>query len=232
VNHQYKQIDPSIDDIDLIVGRPDMAVTRIIYPEPEDVATGCLPLNSVMSPVIELYNNGNSAVEAFDVEFKVGVGNDIVTVTEHITHHLEPGESLEYTSTNEFVVTNLTHLWQVWATVIIPDDKYEYNNNKRVVTCTDVSIPNYEGEGSVVLGQNEPNPAVTSTRIPYSMPVAGKVTFEISTTAGKVVYTTTEDAERGDNYLDISTVNLANGIYYYTLRYKDIVLTKKMVVER
>ena len=232
VTHQYKQIDPSIDDIDLIIGRPDMAVSRIVYPEPEDIATACLPLNSVMSPVIELYNNGNSAVEAFDVEFKVGVGNDIVTVTEHIDHHLEPGESLEYTSTNEFVVTNLTHLWQVWATVIIPDDKYEYNNNKRVVTCTDVSIPNYESEGSVVLGQNEPNPAVTSTRIPYTMPMAAKVAFEISTAAGKVVYTTTEEAEMGDNYLDISTVNLANGIYYYTLRYKDIVLTKKMVVER
>ncbi|MBR4648284.1 MAG: T9SS type A sorting domain-containing protein [Bacteroidales bacterium] len=232
VTNQYKLIDPSIDDIDLIVGRPDMAVKRIVYPEPESDTTGCLGLNSIMSPVVELYNNGNSAVEAFDVEFKVGVGNDIVTATEHITHHLEPGESLEYTSTNEFVVTDLTHLWQVWATVIIPDDKYEYNNNKRVVTCTDVSVPEYEGENGVNLGQNEPNPAVTATRIPYSMPVAGKVSFEITTADGKVVYTTTEEAERGDNYLDISTANLSNGVYYYTLRYKDIVLTKKMVVER
>ena len=232
VTHQYKLIDPSIDDINLIVGRPDMAVNRIVYPEPESDTTGCLNLNSVISPIIELYNNGNSAVESFDVEFKVGVGNDIVTVMEHIDHHLEPGESWLYTSTNEFVVTNLTHLWQVWATVIIPDDKYEYNNNKRVVTCTDVSIPNYEDEGGIVLGQNEPNPAMTSTRIPYSMLEPGKVTFEITTTGGKVVYTTTEDADKGDNYLDISTVNLANGVYYYTLRYKDIVLTKKMVVER
>ena len=95
-----------------------------------------------------------------------------------------------------------------------------------------MGIPEYEGEGSIVLGQNEPNPAVTSTRIPYTMPMAAKVAFEISTAAGKVVYTTTEEAEMGDNYLDISTANLANGIYYYTLRYKDIVLTKKMVVER
>ena len=228
VTNQYKKIDPSIDDINLIVGKPDMAVNRIIYPD----TTGCLTMNSVISPVIELYNNGNSAVEAFDVKFRVGVGSDIVTVTEHINHHLEPGESLEYTSTNEFVVTKLTQMWEVWATVIIPDDKYEYNNNKRVVTCTDVSVPNYEGEGGVSLGQNEPNPAVTATRIPYSMPVTDKVSFEITTTDGKVVYTTTEEAEIGDNYLDISTANLANGVYYYTLRYKDIVLTKKMVVER
>ena len=110
--------------------------------------------------------------------------------------------------------------------------QYEYNNNKRVVTCTDVSVPEYEGENGVNLGQNEPNPAVAVTHIPYSMPVAGKVSFEITTTDGKVVYTTTEEAERGDNYLDISTANLSNGVYYYTLRYKDIVLTKKMVVER
>ena len=228
-NQRYK-IDPSIDDINLVVGRPDMAVTRIIYPSEE--SDTCLHVNSVVVPIVELYNNGNSAVDSFDVEFLTGAGNDIATATEHIVHHLEPGESLQYTSTNEFVVTNLTYLWQVRATVIIPDDKYEYNNSKRVNFCTDVGVLEYNTESSVNLGQNEPNPAVMSTRIPYVVPNPDKVTLEVTNTAGQVLYTTKQEADLGTNYIELNTSDFAAGVYYYTLYYKDVVLTKKMVIKR
>lgn len=231
VTNQRYRIDPSIDDINLIIGLPDMAVNRIIYPEDKSVSTECLTVNSVINPVIELYNNGNSAVEGFDVIFNVGTGNDLVTETEHIDYHLEPGDSLIYTSTHDFVVTNLTHNWEVKATVVIEDDKYEYNNTKRVLTCTDVSIDDYT-ENSVYLGQNEPNPAVVSTRIPYSVLEPGKVTLEVTNSAGQVLYTTTQDAELGTNYIELNTNSFAAGVYYYTLYFKDIVLTKKMVVEK
>ncbi len=231
VTNQRYRIDPSIDDINLIIGLPDMAVNRIIYPEDKSVSTECLTVNSVINPVIELYNNGNSAVEGFDVIFNVGTGNDLVTETEHIDYHLEPGDSLIYTSTHDFVVTNLTHNWEVKATVVIEDDKYEYNNTKRVLTCTDVSIDDYT-ENSVYLGQNEPNPAVVSTRIPYSVLEPGKVTLEVTNSAGQVLYTTTQDAELGTNYIELNTNNFAAGVYYYTLYFKDTVLTKKMVVEK
>ena len=229
---QRFKIDPSIDDINLIIGLPDMAVTRIIYPEDKSVTSECLHVNSVINPVIELYNNGNSSVEEFDVIFNVGTGNDIVTETEHIVQHMEPGDTLVYTSTHDFVVTNLTHNWEVKATVDIEDDKYEYNNTKRVLSCTDVSIPDFETDGSVYLGQNEPNPVVGNTRIPYSVPDPAKVSFEISNAAGKVIFTTSQEAERGTNYLEVNASGWAAGVYYYTLHYKDIVLTKKMVVEK
>lgn len=232
VTHQYKQIDPSIDDISLIVGRPDMAVNRIIYPEDRNVATECLSVNSVIRPVIELHNNGNSAVEAFDIVFNVGVGSDLVSVTEHVNRHLEPGETWIDTSDNEFVVTNISQNWEVKATVVIQDDKYEYNNTKRVLTCTDVSIDDYETENSVYLGQNEPNPALVNTRIPYSVPEPGKVTLKVTNPAGQLLYTTTQEAELGTNYIDLNTSSFAAGVYYYTIYYNDVVLTKKMVVEK
>ena len=230
VTNQVNRIDPSIDDINLIVGQPDMAMSRIVYPaNPDD---GCLPVNSVVVPVIELYNNGNSAVEDFYVHFAVGTGNDIDTVTEYVVYHLDAGDTMQYTSTHEFVVTNLTSRWEVKATVIIPNDKDAYNNTKRSISCTDVGIDDYEEVDNVYLGQNEPNPAVTTTRIPYSLPEAGKATFEIVTTSGQVIYTTTQEAEQGVNYLEVNTSNLAVGVYYYTMRYKDTVITKKMVVEK
>lgn len=233
VTNHDKKIDPSIDDINLIIGLPDMAVNRIVYPDDKtDTTAECLGVNSVVVPVIELYNNGNSAVEAFDVVFNVGTGDDIVTTTEHIVQHMEPGASLIYTSTHEFVVTNRTHNWEVKATVVIEDDKYEYNNYKRVISCTDVSIDDYETENSVYLGQNEPNPAINSTRILYSVPEPNKVTLEVTNSAGQVLYTTSQEAELGTNYIELNTSSLAAGVYYYTLHYKDTILTKKMVVEK
>ena len=232
VTNQRNRIDPSIDDINLVIGQPDMAVSRVIYPEDKSVAVECLQVNSVINPVVEFYNNGNSAVEEFDVIFNVGTGNDIVSQTEHIVQHLEPGDSLVYTSTNDFVVTNLTSNWEVKATVVIPNDKNMYNNTKRTLSCTNVGLPDYENEANVYLGQNEPNPAITNTRIPYSVPAPGKVTLEISTANGKVIYTDAQEADMGLNTFDVKVSDWAAGIYYYTIHYKDIVLTKKMIVEK
>ena len=232
VTHQVYRIDPSIDDINLVTGLPDMAVNRVVYPEDKSVSTACLHVNSIVVPIIELQNAGNSAVEEFDVVFNVGTGNDVVTETEHVVRHLNPGDTMIYTSTNEFIVTNLTQNWEVKATVVIPDDKRHSNDTKRTLSCTDVGIDDYETSESVYLGQNEPNPSVTVTRIPYSVPEPGKVTLDISNSAGQILYTTTEEAELGTNYIEVNTTSLAAGIYYYTIHYKDVILTKKMVVEK
>ena len=232
VTHQVNKIDPSIDDINLVVGLPDMAVNSIVYPEGKTVSDECLQVNSIVVPIIELQNAGNSAVEEFDVVFNVGTGSDIVTETEHVVQHLEPGDTLIYTSTHDFVVTSLTQNWEVKATVVIPEDKRASNNTKRTISCTNVGIDDYENEESVYLGQNEPNPAITTTRVPYSVPEPGKVTMELTNTAGQVIYTTTQEADLGKNYIELNTGNLAAGVYYYTIHYKDIVLTKKMVVEK
>ncbi len=232
VTNQRNKIDPSIDDINLVTGRPDMAMNRIVYPEDKTIATECLQVNSIVNPIVEFYNNGNSAVEEFDVTFYVGTGNDIDTATEHIIHHLEPGDSLVYTSTHDFLVTNLTSNWEVKSTVKIENDKNMYNNTKRTMSCTNVGLPDYEGEENVYLGQNEPNPAITNTRVPYSVPEPGKVTLEITTANGKVIYTDVQEAETGLNSFDVKVSDWAAGIYYYTIHYKDIVLTKKMVVEK
>ena len=64
------------------------------------------------------------------------------------------------------------------------------------------------------------------------MPEPDKVILEVTNSAGKVLYTTTQEAELGTNYIELNTNSLAAGVYYYTLHYKDTVLTKKMVVEK
>jgi hypothetical protein len=118
------------------------------------------------------------------------------------------------------------------ASVIIPDDKKDENNDKKVCLCTNVSIDEYETENGVWLGQNEPTPVVMSTRIPYAVPEPGQVSLEVTNGAGQVLYTTKQEADLGTNYFELNTSNFAAGVYYYTLYYKDVVLTKKMVINR
>lgn len=230
VTNHYKKVDPSIDDINMVVGRPDLAISRIVHP---DTNESCLQVNSMVYPEIVVYNNGNSAVEEFSIEYRVGIGNEISTVTDHVVHHMAPGDSMTHTCSQGFVVPNLGHgLWEVRATVIIANDKNFFNSVKTVQPCTNVGLTDYEDEENVYLGQNEPNPAVTSTRIPYSVPQAGKVTLEILNALGQTLYTTTQEAEQGVNYFEVKTSDFAAGIYYYTIRYNNITLTKKMVVEK
>ncbi len=228
VTHQFGRIDPSIDDINITFGGPDMALDSIISP----VIDSCLIVNSTFKPVIKLRNNGHLPVDAFDVRFKVGVSADTASVTEHINYHLVPGDTLVYTSAHEFVVNQLSNIWEVMASVIIPDDKNDENNTKCVKLCTNVSIDEYETENGVCLGQNEPNPVVMSTRIPYAVPEPGQVSLEVTNGAGQVLYTTKQEADLGTNYFELNTSNFAAGVYYYTLYYKDVVLTKKMVINR
>ena len=228
VTHQSKRINLCIDDINLILGRPDMAVTRIIDPD----TTDCLQVNSTLRPKIMLKNTGHLPVDAFKVRFKTGMSNDTVFSIEHINHHLEPGDSLEYTSNRDFLVYQLTEDWEVTATVMMQDDKNDDNNTKRVKLCTNVSIDDYETENNVYLGQNVPNPATMSTVVPYSVPEPGKVTLEVTNNAGQMIYSAVQEADLGTNYFEVNTTSLAPGLYYYTIYYKDVVLTKKMVVEK
>ena len=232
VTGQKNKIDPSIDDINVEAGLPDMAVNRIVYPLSKEETDDCLDVNSQIKPQVEFYNNGYSAVEEFDVVMRVGTGNAISEATEHIVHHLEPGESFIYETQNSFTVTNVTKNWEVKATVVIEDDKNHYNDMKRVLACTTVSLPEYVEEGNVYLGQNQPNPAVATTKVEYIVPEPDKVTFEIVNPLGQVIFTTTQDADTDINSIEFNVSSWAAGIYYYTLHYKDITLTKKMIVEK
>lgn len=230
---QKQRIDPSIDDISVEGGLPDMAVRRIVYPvDKNSIQDNCLDVNTQIRPQVEIYNNGNSAVEEFDLVIEASTANSFSEFTEHIVRHLEPGESFVYETQNTCQVTSLTKNWQILAKVVIPDDKNAYNDKGRVITCTTVSLPEYVESNDVFLGQNQPNPAYSTTKVEYIVPEPGKVTFEVVNPLGQVIYTTTQEADMDRNSVEFNVSSWAAGIYYYTLHYKDITLTKKMIVEK
>lgn len=81
------------------------------------------------------------------------------------------------------------------------------------------------------LYQNEPNPFKGITTIGYELKEAGQATFTMYDVAGKVLYTTTVEGQRGMNTLEVSAEDLkGNGIIYYQMESWDFIETRKMII--
>ncbi len=82
------------------------------------------------------------------------------------------------------------------------------------------------------LGQNIPNPANMNTTIPFSIPEAGNVSFEVVSITGQVLYKKDIQANTGSNSIELNTEILPAGIYYYRIEFNGQRLVKKMTIQR
>ena len=81
------------------------------------------------------------------------------------------------------------------------------------------------------LSNNFPNPFNPSTEISYQVPVSGHVTLTVYNALGKEIVTIVDEEKiAGIYYIKFSAVNLASGIYFYTLKTDEYVQTKKMIL--
>lgn len=102
-----------------------------------------------------------------------------------------------------------------------------YNSNAELF---DVILNFTSDNSSTVLYQNEPNPFNGISTIDFSIEKAENVTLSFVNVAGQVVRVLNIDAEAGSNTVSISSNELGDsGVYYYTLKTKDLTITKKMV---
>jgi hypothetical protein len=83
------------------------------------------------------------------------------------------------------------------------------------------------------LYQNYPNPFNPSTTISYQLPKNGFVTLKIYDVLGREVSTLVNEYKSAGNYkLNFDASNLSSGVYIYTIRSADNVLSKKMILLR
>ena len=229
MNHSG-MIDPSLDDINLKAGVPNIKLESVVYP----TADQCLSMGDIVYPKVVIRNIGLSPIYKFDLTSTMSVGHDIQIRYDTIEHLLMPNEAITYTIDSGFVIEfpspTLDFRFRVHVDYELASDTM--NNIKSVGSCTNYDVPEFGDKDGVVLMQNDPNPAFTNTRIAYKLPEAGKTTLHIYSAAGQLLYSDSQDALEGDNYYDVNTSNLAAGIYFYTLRFKDVALTKKMVVQK
>ena len=82
----------------------------------------------------------------------------------------------------------------------------------------------------IQLHQNRPNPWDEETIIPFESPEPGEVTLQIINALGEKVAETTKEYPSGKQQIKLINQSWPPGLYYYTLRYGDIQLTKTMLI--
>jgi hypothetical protein len=86
------------------------------------------------------------------------------------------------------------------------------------------------GKDKMALYQNVPNPFSSSTDIKFYVEGEDDATVTIYNALGAAVSQQTVKTVLGENKVTINANNLANGTYIYSLKYKNAVTTKRMMV--
>lgn len=86
------------------------------------------------------------------------------------------------------------------------------------------------GKDKVALYQNVPNPFSTTTDIKFYVEGEDNATVTVYNALGSVVSQQTIKTTLGENKVTINAANMANGTYIYSLKYKNFITTKRMMV--
>ncbi len=88
-----------------------------------------------------------------------------------------------------------------------------------------------EGLGEFKLENAYPNPFNPATTIDYKIPYNGIVSLKVYDVLGRLVKTLVNQYQQGGNHVvSFNASNLASGVYYYQLRIKNFISTKKTIL--
>ena len=131
------------------------------------------------------------------------------------------------------------------SSIIIGDDQgdgthgpgkvyiYSYGIGNRVEEKKELNYPE-----NIKLNQNYPNPFNPETTIQFTLPEQGRVTLKIFDVMGREVTTLLDEERSAGPYTalwdgkDTFGRSVASGLYFYQIRFKDKVLTKKFTLMR
>jgi hypothetical protein len=115
----------------------------------------------------------------------------------------------------------------------------EYNGNFTYYKNLFAPITNIE-DGNIltaptefVLYQNYPNPFNPSTRIQYAISSTQFVKLEVYDVLGREIASLVNEEKPAGTYeVDFNAVNLASGVYIYTLKVNGVSYSKSMILLR
>ena len=154
-----------------------------------------------------------------------------------VTVHAGMTESFEFSTT--YVVPNINDSNEYYTVTAylnaIENDNTTDDDTLSVNACV-VYNPGFgitDNQQNIwFVGQNQPNPATSTSIIPYNIPIADEVTLKILSINGQILYQEILQAVSGKNEIVINTDFLANGIYYYSMEYQGKTIVKKMSVQK
>jgi len=110
-------------------------------------------------------------------------------------------------------------------------DKPSYSFARYNPSITGIVKENPNVIYSFELSQNYPNPFNPSTKINYSLPKEGNVKLVVFNSLGqKVAELVNGFQEAGEHNVEFNAINLASGIYFYSLQTNNYAQTKKMIL--
>lgn len=86
--------------------------------------------------------------------------------------------------------------------------------------------------GVFSVSQNTPNPAKHFTQISFNLAKSAPVTIKIANVIGNEVYSNSVAGKSGLNTISVNVSNFEPGMYFYTIRDSELVVTKRMIVDR
>jgi len=118
----------------------------------------------------------------------------------------------------------------IWDTALTPDQVAKLGDVTTVVTGI---APKQISDNTTDLGQNYPNPFISTTKFPYHVAKTGNVTFRILDLTGKEIQVIDKGTKApGEFNLDISSQKLNNGIYFLQMKTDQSTITRKMIVTK
>lgn len=86
------------------------------------------------------------------------------------------------------------------------------------------------GKDKFSMLQNEPNPFSGSTTIRYAVEDQDVATLTVYNALGAIVHREAAKTTAGENAFEVNASNWASGMYIYTIKYKEQVNTKRLMV--
>jgi len=101
-------------------------------------------------------------------------------------------------------------------------------------TAASSQVSTLAEENGFVLAPNTPNPASDVTNFNFTLPKTATVSLSIFDVTGKFITNVLENERlvEGDYTERFETNNLSNGLYFYSLRTGEVILTKRFVVKK
>ncbi len=159
----------------------------------------------------------------------VFMGNDIACVTLFGT----PGVNELGTHELSLIIDGWVNV-AVIGTVSLYDQlgDYETIDGYRLVVQSEMVSIDENNNLSLSVSQNSPNPFSNRTNIEFNSTTEGEYLFYIVNLLGEVQDHRIVNANYGINKIDIDASALSSGIYFYTFSNDQLMITKKMIINK
>jgi 3',5'-cyclic AMP phosphodiesterase CpdA len=118
-------------------------------------------------------------------------------------------------------------LGTLWTDIAPADNNYIINN----ITTSVKHEDEFSQPSSLTLSQNYPNPFNPTTNIRFNIKEPGYVTLKVYDTIGREITTLTNEYKQAGEYnIPFNASSFASGVYYYSIKQGNKVLTKSMIL--